>query len=621
MPTVSERISRRAHELLAELADHTGWLSAFSSRIEATAQQFRSLGDLAARGSQMVISLDTCELIDVSGRPGRIAPDASELTRRRIFGDIGFSRAAMRTLPGSTLPFTLLPGTVAEIILYLLKHYVSNQQFIEAIKRTEIVEALQALREDVPPELIERIINDENGLDIALDAFEQHLIVTDEFIETVEDVLAHPHFVAPRDLGISKIRFDHDRYKEIYQGIMAARKNYFPLNAIVDAVNLATAGELTAEDDRRVVLHMTRSPSLHLLEKRGVILDMSVLVSNDAETFPIICRPDALWLFNRVIPTMPDKKIPYSVVETIYLGWMSLASHLRQIDRATPDQRRRWVDDPPFEVAEDVFFEEYLRLFIDSATRAEQADQASTNVLDWEAQKEAAHAQDVESDVILQQGRIKNILRLLRVVRGGVEHAMMLSSSSLENDKAEEGPVNFLAEAGLVPVRLETEGMDEFIVYHPASREAVLLGWQLYRSQDGPGCTVYWPTACKRKRFQRAVGEIEKDTVFFGIAGFEDGDIDYLELTGADLNTDKDLFSALGSQAYIQIVQLEGPTRTYTCELLLAGRDANTSVRVRSLPDDAVGAFYELTGGELPSSIVTELITKYWRVFIDGNAS
>jgi len=621
MPSPSESIATKATELIGAIGENSRWLSAFSQRVEATAQQFRALGDLSSRGYEIIISIDTCELIDATGRAGRIAPGASDLTRRRVLADIGFSRAAMQTLPGSPFPFTILPGTVAEIILYLSKQYVRNAKFIAALQRTEIMEALDALGVDVSAEVVERIITAVDGLDIAMGAFAQHLIVTDEFVEIIEELLAHPKFVGSRELGLNEIELDHERYVEIFEAIMAVRAR-FPVNAVVDAVNLATAGALSETDDKRVVLHMTRSPSLHKLEKRGVILDMSVLLSDDAGVYPIICRPDAVWLFNRVIPTMPDGKIPYSVVETIYLSWMEVASHLRQIDHATLDQRKRWLEDPPFEIPEDSIFEDYLRLFIDSAIRTEQVADLGVDVLDREAQLRAIDAQDVESEAVLQQSRIKNLFRLLRIVRGGVEHAMVLVSGNADAiGRDDNDALSFLAEAGLPVARTHTDHVDESVIYHPASPDVVLVGCQLYWSEEGNvGCTVYWPTGCKRKKFQRTVGGLEPDTAFFALLDYEGGDIDYFEVSGAELEQG-DPFREHRSDGYIQTVQLEGGSRTYTCELLLAGREAYTSIRFRVLPDDAVAHFYEATGGELPPILVTELIANSWRAFVNGNAS
>jgi hypothetical protein len=536
---ITETVSAHAVDLLRDVEAHPDRLGVFTQRIDATAQHFRSLGRLSESGYRTVISLDFCELLDSGHMSGVHTP----LARRRIIADIGFSRAAMAALKESTIAFTILPGTIAEILLFLSTAYARNTAFMATLASTGAVPIMRRITAESVDEAIETVSTADADLAMTVQSFSRNLAVTNRLMEAVEELVIHPNFVPPQKLGLHTGLLDRDQYHQLYNALSALRGDTASVASnVADALNLAVVAALTSDDARRVVIHMTRTPSLHKLGKKGVIVDMSVLFSGSLGEFPIVCRPDALWLFLEMTPIMTDGRVAYSLVEAIYRSWTAIGSHLRVLEATTHTEERgrnlentlRELDSIRTNTSIGVAFQKYLDLYVDSAIRAEQlGDDLSAPLIDRKEQVADLNAQSASSNALLQQEHIRRLFGILRRLHG--PDRAILTSGVTSNEATGTSPSTayaFLREAGLQPIVSRDDGVAEIVIHHPVSElmnEAiVLVGCQLYMTTEGQGCTIYWPTSCKIKLFLKAVGALEPDTEFFILMGFEESGVDYL---------------------------------------------------------------------------------------------
>jgi hypothetical protein len=614
-----ELFEKRRDDLLNTLRTDSGHLAAFTERVDAAANHFRSLGQFSDAGYDIVVSLDFCELFDVAGANPNIS-------RKRILADIGFSRAAMRALRSSRLQFTILPGTIAEILLYLSLTHARNVGFIDALKR---VPDLKALAKRPVAEIVDAIGITANDLV----AFNRRLVMADHLMRTVEDLVSHPNFISTADLGLRKTLIDQNVYEPILNELRNMRGDVVAANNVVDALNLAVADALSSHDEprKRVVVHMTRTPSLHKLGKKGIVVDMSVSYKGAAGLLPILCRPDAMWLFAQIMPDGRD----YSLVEEVFLAWIAIGSKLRLFEMSrNPEDQIRKLEEASLELDKlsahpriGKVFEEYMQLYVESAVRAEQfSDDISLDLIDREEQSAEMDALSIASSAVLLQEKIRHVFGILRSISnvGKVLIASGAAASEIEGARSVPEAYPFLRDSGLTPSMRVENGVTDIIIHHPATEfvtsPVVLIGCQLYGEETRAGCTVYWPTNCKLRRFLRAVGKIEPDTKFFVMLGFEDDKIDYVEGLGGELAEDPRSLWARASDRFIRVIQMCGPSYTYTCELPLAEGNAYTSVTtIGATPDGVVAPLYESTGNLIPPSVVRRFVDESWRAFSRGN--
>jgi len=106
---------------LAKQVEETGWpLIEFTNDFTRVVNDFRQLVHAIRRGKTLIVSLDLCELIDMSmsfreqNRLVRTANHPAE--ERRILVDTTFSSHAIRRLRQNKLPITILPVLCAAFV-------------------------------------------------------------------------------------------------------------------------------------------------------------------------------------------------------------------------------------------------------------------------------------------------------------------------------------------------------------------------------------------------------------------------------------------------------------------------------------------------------------------------
>lgn len=624
---LAERATRTyLEDLLTQAANDWRVIPTFRDLLDRTLLEARAIAHLESIGCRIILSLDLCELLDISlsitSQLRRLPPNTARkrLRARQILSDIIFSRSALEHILLRETPFTILPATAAEIGFYLRDEFSHNFRLLhehaifagdfEARSSTPLLNplAFSSLEEFVRSE----------GPRVA---------ATDRLVQYLTALFESRGFLPPSAVR-GAFAVDEELYAELVTNISAIRQEG-PVpkqNTVIDALNVASA--VSASQPDQVVLHMTRTAALHQLSRHAPIsYALAIKAKTRDDEHPIIVHPASIYLLDLLTgSSLSARSENYEVVEAFSRFWANLSSHLREYELAlqTGRPQSKRVQEHLFqtyEYSEDyrLPFSQLMDSFYQNVCHGEQilAGGIESNAVDATLQTETLKERLQQSSALARQKRIATLIEFLSEI-SCFPHARSTIGTGI---RLMGEP--FLAQSLGLFVGNRTQpgsSLQEFFLsrrrvdQNSPLTPSLVLGLQLM--PDSSLATVFWPsietpaTVLKALASLLLLQEPRLADEIWWLAVREDGSI----LTGRadpeDLS--RSVSRDLGPTP-LQALRLETTATTVTVELTMPDRPALTSITIDRAHLLDTCKFCQSAGTVLPIEVIRDFLERSLR--------
>ena len=633
MPSLAEQPIVDHLEKLTEqsLSLSPAALESFAVRVDHAILNLRALARWQAKGKQLILSVDLCELIDSSVRFLMYEEEFLErrlVSRRRVFTDIAFAKLALRQIRHGLHNFTLLPGTILETLSFLRDaigrdHNLGAQlgRFLARIEQQTMADAEESAKFNRKAETFYR-------------ARSANLAVFGGLAALVTELIYLNNYRSPQQVEGS-FGYSEAEFSDLLAGVsgVRARASATGWNDVFDAANLATAINVAKQETSDVVVHVTRTPSLHRLsEGNDLEIDLSLRWTEDDFQYPLLVKPDVVFLLGQLFPQGSQRVAGYSAVEEFCRQWGEFSSRLRegeitrggeaQLAAALPRLLRGRETGAVLPKVLDL----YIAAFLESTALAGQLQAAmDEEPLDFMYQEKEIRRANREAVALGLDDQFNAFLDLIDQ-RTGIRRAINISSSLPIHPLAR---VSELDLHGFFPFQIARAepNLREFVLsrHEPKGQTlgellaSVEVGLQVGLFGSSCSGVLFWPRPLDIEMFLGAARRFLEGTLsgerVVAIVATQDDEITIRELTGEEELFSEVLLGVVGKP--VNILQLHTGRGVLTWELALEDRPAFLSIRFDVPPDlTRIGTLYQDTRQTLPASLVMEFVAKYWHLAI-----
>lgn len=605
-------------------------IDGFLHEVSPTVEQFRQLCRAMDFGYTVVLSLDLCDLLDTAytfRQRQRQVQSLELLEQRRVLTNIGYSREAMGVISKANFPFTILPGTAAEILNYLQHAYVKNQVFVKTLKKHRLrIEYEEA--ENVLEKTDETMRSFQNLLSSGMAG----LAATNRLVSFVSRLIEAKGFVpAPR----SPVRGEDAEFDRFYENILTALNAVRPsggLNNRVDASNLSTAASSPPGPDGRIFVHMTRTPSLHRLGDRKVELGVHLEAKlKEGPTVPILVGPQLPCLFHAFFrggrwQERDAAKAIHAQAEDFVARWSAVAGALRTYEQAllkrqSADVVRRQVEkisqllERPDARTFDVGMRKLGELFGRNAAYVEQIlceDFDGSTISDLDDQLSEMKRQPVLHGAMRLEQKLRELDRLIRR-HVGLDRARTVVMSVPDKIPREGRGLHW--GMPVHAVQGNGAGVSDYRLTETELSERTYLGVQSFEEDGVEKRTVFWTPYDSQLPFLQHIvdfaQEVGRDDELRVISVGDGGSLAATRYAGVKSVTAENILRDLETKP-ARIVQAIVGDWIFTYEVNVDGREAFVSVCYPTNGETrAAEAVYETTSGVLPAECVREFIERF----------
>lgn len=642
-------------------------LAHFSRGFETAIDYLTMLCKYISDDYEIAFSLDLCELVDGSMSQWELKVHAKQLgpiLQRRVFRDSYFARKAIEAITAGSMPFTILPGTAIEILLFLNGLRRRYTDFVEGRLKPKL--------SFDHGEGVDRTYGQLSNKDLA-DAFQQfeealeqdraQLGLANRLTDNTLSLLAQKNFLHPckfrhgLDINLNVMR---EFTREIGR---LGRRRRDPMSDEIDALNLALAVtknmQVDGEADNTFLIHITRTPTLLSLIEFGSVDEEATLTVEEVITqelssnqryfrLPLVCPPQLAILFHLLFRGRKPPKDAWERAKSLRNYWHKISGRLESLDfeltrrrrsvesikKAAIDVNEAWRGETTESESKDVI-RKYMRMFRSNAGYAEQlrcdrfydgADEVTAAAQTAEQIRQAKNLQ--------LHDQLMVILDILRD-RDGVPGGVRLVRAATEKSQIEYDNVTVISEKDFVVVVRNKDGefpWKEFLVvgqddtrlHHKEAalrgvHASIAVGFQRFDYTSEVRGIVFWPATASLLAFLTALGNSfersSEKSSRLTVVGIR-GELKILSVAVSELKEPERVLARLPIKPLV-IVQVAHGDEVCTWESLDEGRESFCSVRIKDKPPIWVKYLYDRLYGVL----TTEEYESFIGTYLMGNGS